>query len=146
MDEERLSRWAAGITAGFFILVWPAIVVFARVFDCTKPCQTRNGSVIIVSGVVALMLAPVSALALLLARRIAVRPLATGIFVVAGLILLASVGSWAAAAGALLGTSKGWAAAGNSLVLALVMSVYCAAVAGGSWMAAIGVARLEKSE
>jgi hypothetical protein len=143
VDEERLSRWAAGITGGFFAVLWPAIVVFERVFDCTRPCQTRNGSTIIVSGVVALMLAPVSALALLLARRINVRPLATVIVVLGGAILLASIALWAGAAGALLGNSKGWAAAGNSFVLALVMAVYCAAVAGGSWMAAIGVARLE---
>jgi hypothetical protein len=143
VDEERLSRWAAGITAGFFVVLWPATVVFERVFDCTRPCQTRNGSIIIVSGVVALMLAPVSALALLLSRRISLQPLATAILALGGVILLASVALWAGAAGALLGTSKGWPAAGNSLVLALVMAVYCAAVAGGSWMAAIGVPKLE---
>jgi hypothetical protein len=144
VDEERLSRWAAGITGGFFLVLWPAIVVFALVWDCSGKCKTQWGGAIILGGVVALMLAPVSALVLHLARRITARPLATTVLVIAVLLLIAAILSWAWAAGALVQDAEGWVGAANSIALALVMAIYCAAVAGGSWMAAIGLARFER--
>jgi hypothetical protein len=144
VDEERLSRWAAGITGGFFAVLLAAIVVFARLWDCAGTCKRDSGGAIVLAGVVALILAPVSALALHLAHRIAARPLANAVHSLAGLVLVAAIGAWAGAAGALVSDAKGWVAIANSIALALVMAVYCAAVAGGSWMAAIGLSRLER--
>jgi hypothetical protein len=144
VDEERLSRWAAGITAGFLAVLWPAIVAFSKVWDCPGDCKTQHGRAIVVAGVVALILAPVASLALILAGRVGRGgTLSILLVLVAGVLLLGSLAAWAGAAGALIEDSSGLVSVGNSFVLAIVMAVYCAAVAGGSWMSAVGLARLE---
>ena len=146
MDEEKLSRWAAWITVGFFVVLWPAILVFAGAWDCSGRCKALHGGAIVLAGVVALMLAPLSALALHLGRRVRARPVAWVVFGVAVLMLLAALASWTGAAGALVEDAHGWTAVANSVALALVMAIYCAAVAGGTWMTAIGLKHLEDED
>jgi hypothetical protein len=136
-----MSRWAAGITLGFLVVEWPAILLLRDAWKCDE-C----GRQIVTIGVVGLLLAPVAALLGMWARRVGARWLRASILVVAGATLFAAMTLWAGAAGALLRHMQTLPAIGNSFVLAAVMSVYCAAVAGGSWMAAIGVARLEDAE
>jgi hypothetical protein len=133
-----MSRWAAGITLGFLLVEWPAILLLRDSWDCDD-C----GRQIVTIGVVGLMLAPVSALLFMLTRKVAARWLEIVILVGAGVALFAAMTLWAGAAGALLRNMSTLAGIFNSFVLALVMAVYCAAVAGGSWMSAVGVARLE---
>lgn len=138
--RERMSRWAAGITLGFLAVEWPAILLLRDAWECDD-C----GRQIAVIGVVGLMLAPVAALLFMLTRRIRTPWLRMAILVLAGVSLFAALTLWAGAAGALLRNMTLLAAVPNSFVLAAVMAVYTAAVAGGSWMAAVGVARLEES-
>jgi hypothetical protein len=137
--RERMSRWAAGITLGFFVVEWPAILMLRDSWSCDD-C----GRQIVIIGVVGLMLAPVAALLFMLTRRVTARWLEVVLLVLAGLALLAALTMWAGAAGALLRNMSTGAAVLNSFVLAVVMAVYTAAVAGGSWMSAVGVARLEE--
>ena len=134
-----MSRWAAGITVAFLVVEWPAILVLRNSWRCDE-C----GRQIVTIGVVGLILAPVAALLFMLTRKVAARWVVRGLLVVAGAVLLASMTLWAGAAGALLRNMSTLAAVANSFVLAVVMSVYCAAVAGGSWMSAVGVGRLEE--
>ena len=94
--------------------------------------------------VVALILTPISALLFMLTRRITVRWLAVGLLGIAVALLFASMTLWAGAAGALLRKMSFPTSLWNSFVLATVMAVYCAAVAGGSWMSAVGIRRLEE--
>jgi hypothetical protein len=136
-----MSRWAAGITLGFLLVEWPAILLLRDSWRCDE-C----GRQIVMIGVVGLMLAPVCALLFLLTRRIARRWLAGAVLAVAGILLFGALTMWAGAAGALLRHMSTLAAVANSFVLAVVMAVYCAAVVGGTWMSAIGVARLEEDE
>jgi len=134
-----MSRWAAGITLGFLLVEWPAILLLRDSWRCVD-C----GRQIVTIGVIGLMLAPVCALLFMLTRKVEHRALGIAILVVAGIVLFGALTMWAGAAGALLRNMSTLAAVGNSFVLAAVMAVYCAAVVGGSWMAAIGVARLEE--
>lgn len=138
--RERMSRWAAGITLGFLAVEWPAILLLRDAWTCDD-C----GGQIVVIGVVGLMLAPVAALLFMLTRRVTASWLRMTILVVAGIALFAALTLWAGAAAALLRNMGTAAATMNSFVLAAVMAVYTAAVAGGTWMAAVGVARLEES-
>jgi hypothetical protein len=141
-----MSRWAAGITASFLAVLWPAVIVFARVWDCPGGCRDEHGRTIVVAGITALILAPVAALTFMLARCVHARVPAIAIMVAAVAVLAGSMllGAWAA--GGLLDDATGFASVGNSFVVAVVMAVYCAAVAGGSWMSAVGVCRLEADE
>lgn len=150
---ERLSRWAAWITLGFLVVLWPGIAVLAHAWDCAGDCKDAHGRTIVVLGVGALILAPVAALVFMLARKLrrstgptprgAVTASAFALTTIAALTLLIAMTLWAGAAGALVAGSRPLAFAGNSFVLALVMSVYCAAVAGGTWMSTVGVSKLE---
>ena len=136
-----MSRWAAGITAGFLLILWPAVVVSARAWRCPGDCRLRGGEIVL-EGVVALILAPAGALLFLLARRL--KGAARAVLVILAVAtLLAAMGLWSRSAGGVLHDANGIALAAESFVLGLVMAVYCAAVAGGSWMSAIGVRRLE---
>jgi hypothetical protein len=136
--RERMSRWAAGITLGFMLVEWPAILLLRDAWKCDD-C----GRQIVTIGVVGLMLAPVSALLFMLTRKVTARWFVRALLGVAGVALFAALTFWAGAAGALLRNMSTLGAVLNSFVLALVMAVYCAAVVGGSWMSAVGVARLE---
>jgi hypothetical protein len=80
----------------------------------------------------------------MLTRKVKERWLVVTILILAGVVLFSAMTLWAGAAGALLRNMSTLAAVANSFVLAAVMAVYCAAVAGGSWMSAVGVARLEE--
>lgn len=143
--RERMSRWAAGITAGFLVVLWPAIFVAARAWSCSGRCLVLHGQEFVLDAVLALMIVPVAALVFMLARRFA-GAAAVVTAMSAGLLLLGAMGLWARSAGGLLADVAGFTTAADSFVLALVMAVYCAAVAGGSWMAAIGVRKLEGEE
>lgn len=134
-----MSRWAAGITLCFLLVEWPATLLLRDAWDCDE-C----GKQIVSIGVVGLMLAPVAALVFMLTRRVTVRWLELTLLGVASIALFGALTLWAGAAGALLRNMSTLAAVLNSFVLALVMAVYCAAVVGGSWMSAVGVARLEE--
>ena len=137
--RERMSRWAAGITLGFLVLEWPAILLLRDSWRCDE-C----GRQIVTIGVTGLLLAPVAALLFMLTRKVSRRWLVRGLLALALVVLFAAMTLWAGAAGALLRNMSMLAAIANSFVLAAVMAVYCAAVAGGSWMSAIGIARLEE--
>lgn len=137
--RERMSRWAAAITFGFFVVEWPAIFLLRNSWSCDT-C----GRQIVAIGAVGLILAPIAALLFMFSRRVSARWAARAVMVVAAVVLFGSLTMWAGAAGALLRNMSSLGAAANSFVLAIVMAVYCAAVAGGSWMAAVGVPRLEK--
>jgi hypothetical protein len=134
-----MSRWAAGITLGFLLVEWPAILLLRDAWRCDD-C----GRQIVTIGVVGLILAPVAALLFMLTRKVTARWLEITILALAGLVLFSALTMWAGAAGALLRNMSTLAAVLNSFVLAAVMAVYTAAVAGGSWMSAVGVARLEE--
>ena len=137
--RERMSRWAAGITLAFFVVEWPAVFFMRRSWRCDD-C----GIQIVSMGAIALLLAPVAALLFMLARRLRRTWPTRALLALAGIALFFSLTLWAGAAGALLRHMSAYGAAANSFVLAMFMAVYCAAVVGGSWMAAIGVTRLEK--
>lgn len=142
---ERMSRWAAGITAGFLALLWPAIAFSASVWNCPGSCRTSHGRNIVLAGVAALLLAPIAALLFMLSRRIRRRggPVAVAL---AAAALVTAMAAWAWASGALLEDMGGPAVAANAFVLAAVMAVYCASVVGGSWMSAVGLHKLESDE
>lgn len=134
-----MSRWAAGITLGFLVVEWPAIFLLRDAWSCDE-C----GRQIVSIGVAGLILSPIAALLFMAARKVTSRWPNRALIALAGVSLFMSLTCWAGAAGALLRNAGTLGALANSFVLAVVMAVYCAAVVGGSWMAAIGVARLER--
>ncbi len=155
-----MSRVAVYITLGFFAVTWPAILSLSAVWDCTGACIEHHAGQLAELGVGALIVAPVGALSFLSAGRLrklaqdangdlarragsAVAVLLTVAF--AALTTLALF-MWAYASAGLLAKTTGIGRWLDSVALGLLMSIYTAAVCGGSWMALIGARKLQEAE
>ncbi|MFN2593717.1 MAG: hypothetical protein ABR579_02370 [Actinomycetota bacterium] len=154
-----MSRVAVYITVGFFVITWPAILLLAAIWHCRVGCIEHHGTELIELGIGALIVAPVAALSFLSAGRLRAvarassRVLArrTGstvaVVLVIGFAALTGLAlfMWAYSSAGLLAKVRGLTKVLDSVALALLMSIYTAAVCGGSWMALIGARRLEES-
>jgi hypothetical protein len=153
---ERLSRAAAWITLGFFVIVWPATLLFLHHWACAPDCLDRRGPELIGVGVGGLIVAPIGALLFLGAGRLRESAVASDALVtkasnVLAIVLVAAFAAstvvaillWAYSSSAFVAIAKGGSRIVDSLITSALMAIYTAAVCGGSWMAAIGAGRLE---
>lgn len=152
-----MSRAALVITAAFFVVAWPTTVALSVTLHCGSSCIREHGEAMIELAVGALITSPVAALSFISAeklRRIAAASermgtrragrAATIVLLVffAGLSALA-VFMWTYAGAVFLSQMSGGPRFLNSIPVAAFISIYSAAVCGGSWMALIGARKMQ---
>ena len=154
-----MSRVAVYITAGFFVVLWPATLALSGLWRCRSGCIEHHGTYLIELGVGALIVAPVAALSFLSAGRLgrlareSKKPFtqtAGGIVTLVLIVLFAALTAlalfmWAYASAGLIAKMNGAGKVLDAVALSLLMSIYTAAVCGGSWMALIGARKLEEA-